>query len=61
MDYRADEVNTDLIGGSCAEDVRPELFAFLDRPRSGALVNLDDGLGDGAQDLEELGFLSFHW
>ena len=30
--HRADEVNTDLIGGSSAGDVSPELLAFLQRP-----------------------------
>ena len=60
MHHRADEVHTDLLGGSGMEDVSPELLAFLQRPRSGALVDRDDELGDGAQDLEELGFGGFH-
>jgi hypothetical protein len=58
--HRADEVHTDLLGGSGTEDVSPELLAFLQRPRIGALIDRDDELGDGAQDLEELGFRGFH-
>ena len=58
--HRADEVHTDLLGGSGAEDVSPELVAFLLRPGVGALIDRDDELGDGAQDLEELGFGGFH-
>jgi hypothetical protein len=27
----------------------------------GALIDRNDELGDGAQDLEELGFCGFHW
>jgi hypothetical protein len=42
------------------KDVSPELQAFFERPRIGALVDRDDELGDGAQDLEELGFCGFH-
>jgi hypothetical protein len=58
--HRADEVHTDFLGGSGAEDVSPELLAFPLRPRIGALINRDDDLGDGAQDLKELGFCGFH-
>jgi len=36
---RADEVHTNLLGGSGAEDVSPELLAFLQRPRIGALID----------------------
>jgi len=53
-------VNTDGVGGSGAKDVSPELLAFLQRPRISALINRNDELGDGAQDLEELGFCGFH-
>ena len=60
MDHRADKVHTDLISISNAKDVSPELLAFLLRPGSGALLDRDDELGDGAQDLEELGFCGFH-
>ena len=60
MHNRANEVHTDLIGGTGAEDVSPELLAFLQRPRIGALIDRDDELGDGAQDLKELGFGGFH-
>jgi hypothetical protein len=42
------------------EDVSPELLAFLERPRIGALIDRNDELGDGAQDLEKLGFSGFH-
>lgn len=48
------------LGGTGAEDVSPELLASLQRPRIGALVDRNDELGDGAQDLEELGFCGFH-
>ena len=58
--HRADEVHTDLLGGSGTEDVSPELLAFLQRPRIGALIDRNDELGDGAQDLEEFGFSGFH-
>ena len=58
--HRADEVHADLIGGTNTKDVSPELLTFLDGPRRSALVNRDDELGDGAQDLEELGFCGFH-
>ena len=60
MDHRADEMHADLLGGTSAEDVSPELLAFLLRPGIGALINRDDELGDGAQDLEELGFCGIH-
>jgi hypothetical protein len=60
VNHRADEVHTDLIGDTSAHNVRPELLAFLQRPRIGALINRNDELGDGAQDLEELGFCGFH-
>jgi len=53
-------VHTDLISRSNGKDVSPELLAFLERPRIGALINRDDELGDGAQDLEEFGFSSFY-
>ena len=53
-------MHTDLIGSTGAEDVNPELLAFLQRPRIGALIDRDDELGNGAQDLEELGFCGFH-
>ena len=55
-----DKVHTDLVAGSGAEDVSPELLTFLQRPRIGALVDRDDALRDGAQDREELGFSGFH-
>jgi len=58
--HRTDEVHADLIGGTNTKDVSPELLAFLLRPGSGALEDRDDELGDGAQDLEELGFCGFH-
>jgi hypothetical protein len=32
VDHRANEVHTDLLGGTSAEDVSPELLAFLQRP-----------------------------
>ena len=41
MNHRADEVHTDLLGGPGAEDVSPELLAFLQRPRIGALIDRD--------------------
>ena len=50
--HRADEVHTDLLSGTGAEDVSPELLAFLERPRISALIDRDDELGDGAQNLE---------
>lgn len=53
-------MHPDLITRTSAEDVSPELLAFLDRPRIGALVDRDDELRDCAQDLEELGFCGFH-
>lgn len=50
-----------LLSGTSAKDLSSELLAaFLERPRSGALVDREDELGDGAQDLEELGFGGFH-
>jgi hypothetical protein len=58
--HRTDEVHADLLGGSGTEDVSPELLAFLLRPGIGALINRDDELEDGAQDLEEFGFCGFH-
>ena len=58
--HRANEMHADCLGGTSAEDVSPDLLAFLQRPRIGALVDRDDELGDGAQDLEELGFCVFH-
>ena len=60
VDHRAEEVHTDLLGGTGTEDVSPELLAFLQRPRIGTLVDRDDELGDGAQNLEEFGFSGFH-
>jgi len=59
--HRADEMHADCLGGTGAKDVSPELLAFLQRPRISALINRNDELGDGAQDLEELGFCGFHW
>jgi hypothetical protein len=53
-------MHTDLLSGTGAEDVIPELLAFLERPWIGALVDRDDELGDSAQDLVELGFCGFH-
>jgi hypothetical protein len=53
-------VHADLLSGTGAEDVRPELLALLQHPRSGALVDRNDELGDSAKDLEELGFCGFH-
>jgi hypothetical protein len=41
-------VHTDFFGGSGAKDVSPELLAFLQRPRIGALINRDDELEDSA-------------
>jgi hypothetical protein len=58
--HRANEVHTDLIGDTSAQNVSPELLAFLQRPRIGALIDRDDELGDSSQDLEELGFCGFH-
>jgi hypothetical protein len=58
--HRTDEVHADLIGGTNTKDVSPELLTFLDGPLRSTLVNRDDELGDGAQDLEELGFCGFH-
>jgi hypothetical protein len=58
--HRADEMHTDFLGGTGAKDVSPELGAFLLRPPIGALIDRNDELGDGAQDLEELGFFGFH-
>ena len=58
--HSINEVHTDFFGGSGAKAVSPELLAWLRRPLSGALVNRDDELGDGAQDLEELGSWSFN-
>lgn len=52
--------HADFLGGTGEEDFSPELLAWLRRPLSGALVNRDDELGDGAQDLEELGPCGFH-
>jgi hypothetical protein len=60
VNHRADEVHTDLLSGTGVEDVSPELLAFLQRPRIGALINGDDELGDGTQDLQGLGFCGFH-
>jgi len=60
VNHRADEVHADLLGGTGPEDVRPELLAFFQRPRIGALIDRDEELGDGAQDLEEFGFSGFH-
>ena len=59
--HRADEMHADCLGGTGAKDVSPELLAFLQCPRIGALINRDDELGDGTQDLEELGFCGFHF
>ena len=53
-------MHTDLISRSNGKDVSPVLLAFLLRPRIGALINRDDELGIGAQDLEELGFCGLH-
>jgi hypothetical protein len=53
-------VHKTLLAGNRTEDVRPELLAFLLGPRIGALIDRDDEQGDGAQDLEELGFCGFH-
>jgi len=58
--HRADEMHADCLGGTGAKDVSPEQLAFLERPRIGALIDRDDELGNGAQDLEELGFCGFH-
>jgi hypothetical protein len=58
--HRADAIHPDLLGGSGTEENSPELLAFLQRPRISALIDRDDELGDGAQDLEELGFCGFH-
>jgi len=41
-------VHTDFFGGSGAKDVSPELLAFLQRPRIGALINRDDELEESA-------------
>ena len=61
MNHRTDEVNTDFIARSSALNVIPQLLAFLLRPGIGALVDGDDELRDGAQELEELGFSGFHF
>jgi len=53
-------MHTDLLSGTGAKDVSPELLAFLLSPGIGALVNRDDELGDGTQDLKEFGFCGFH-
>ena len=58
--HRADAIHPDLLGGSGTEENSPELLAFFQRPRISALIDRDDELGDGAQDLEELGFCGFH-
>lgn len=58
--HRADEVHTGPLSGSSTKNVSPELLAFLQRPRIGALIDRDDERGDGTQDLEELGFGCFH-
>lgn len=58
--HRADAIHPDLLGGSGTEENSPELLAFLQRPRISALIDRDDELGDGAQDLEGLGFCGFH-
>ena len=58
--HRADEMHSDIFGGTGAEDVSPELLAFLDGPRVGTLIYWDDELGDSALDLEELGCCGFH-
>jgi hypothetical protein len=42
------------------KDVSPEMQAFFERPQIDALINRDEELGDGAQDLKELGFGGFH-
>ncbi len=60
MNHRTDEVNTDFIARSCAEHFILQLLALLPRPRIGALIDRDDELRDGSQDLEELGFVGFH-
>jgi hypothetical protein len=60
VQHRADEVHADLLSGTSTKDVSPELLALLDHPRIGALINWDDELGDGTQDLEELGSCGFH-
>jgi hypothetical protein len=52
-------VHTDLLGGSSTKDVSPELLAFLQRPRIGALIDRDDELGDGA--LASVAFMSRIW
>jgi hypothetical protein len=58
--HRPNEVHTDLLGGSGAEDVSPELLALLLRPGVGALIDRDDELRNVSKDLEELGFCGFH-
>ena len=58
--HRADAIHPDLLGGSGTEENSPELLAFLQRPQIGALIDRDDELGDGAKDLEELGFCGFY-
>jgi hypothetical protein len=59
--HRTDEVNADVLLRSNAQDVIPQLLAFLLCPAIGALINRDDELGDRAQGLEELGFCGFHF
>ena len=58
--HRADEMHADRLAGTGAKDVSPELLAFLQHPRIGALVDRDDELGNGTQDFEELYFCGFH-
>jgi hypothetical protein len=60
VNHRTDEVNTDFIARSSAENVIPQLLALLLRQRIGALVDRDDELRDISQDLEEPGFSGFH-
>jgi hypothetical protein len=59
-DHRADEVHTDLLGGTGVENVSPELVALLLCPGVGALIDRDNELRNVSQDLEELGFCRFH-
>jgi hypothetical protein len=61
VNHQTNEVNADFIGRSSAEDVIPQLLALLQGPGIGVLVDRDDELRDGTQNLEELCFGGFHW
>lgn len=52
-------MNTNLLGGSGANDVSPELLAFLLRPLIGALINRDDELGAAPRIWRSLASVAF--